>query len=104
MSSKPRASHDPWTVLGLSPDASDTEIRRAYLAAIRKHGPDTDPEAFQAIRSAYEIIEDPLRRAKFRKLFVDVEAPLVDMLRSAPRSRRFIGPKRWLKVLEEPSR
>ncbi len=104
MSSNTPSQPGPWIVLGLSPSASDAEIRTAYLAGIREHGPDTDPEEFQRIRAAYEQLENPLRRAEYRKLLVDVDAPLVDALIAAPLPRRFIGPKRWLKVLEERSR
>ena len=45
---------DPYRVLGVSPDASLADIRRAYWEQIRLHPPERDPEAFKLIRAAYE--------------------------------------------------
>jgi len=57
--------------LGVKPDASDTEIRAAYISLARKYHPDknkTDPNAsdkFRAIAEAYEVLKD----AKKRKVY-----------------------------------
>ena len=53
---------NPYLVLKISPEANDQEIRRAYLAAIKKAAPDTDPQFFQTIQEAYEKIKDPSSR------------------------------------------
>ncbi len=45
---------DPYRVLGLQPGASPEEVRRAYFEQVRAHPPELDPEAFKAIRAAYE--------------------------------------------------
>ncbi|MGQ9793530.1 MAG: J domain-containing protein [Anaerolineae bacterium] len=45
---------DPYQVLGLNPDASPEEVRRAYFQQVRAHPPERDPETFKAIRAAYE--------------------------------------------------
>lgn len=45
---------DPYQVLGLEPGASPEEVRRAYFQKVRAHPPERDPEAFKAIRAAYE--------------------------------------------------
>ncbi len=37
-------------------DDSDT-IRQAYLDAIRRHPPESDPESFRLINDAYELIK-----------------------------------------------
>jgi len=34
---------DPWTVLGISPDAGQAEARKAYKKLMRKYHPDVDP-------------------------------------------------------------
>ncbi len=47
---------DPYTVLGVTPEADDAFIRDAYLAAIKACPPDRDPRRFQAVRHAYEAI------------------------------------------------
>ncbi|CAK8995983.1 unnamed protein product [Durusdinium trenchii] len=46
---------DPWSVLGLSPGASSSEVRRAFRARARLWHPDRggDPERFQALSQAY---------------------------------------------------
>ena len=34
---------DPYSVLGLTPDASDEEVKRAYRALAKKYHPDKPP-------------------------------------------------------------
>ncbi len=54
---------DPYRVLDLERGASHDEIRRAYFRQVREHPPETDPEAFKAIRAAYEQLRSDERRA-----------------------------------------
>lgn len=42
--------------LGVSDDASASEIRRAYLRLIKSVPPEVDPKGFQEIRRAYELL------------------------------------------------
>lgn len=56
---------NPYLVLRVLPNASDAEIRRAYLDAIRKYPPERQPERFQAISHAYEQIRDEKNRLKY---------------------------------------
>lgn len=56
---------NPFLILRVSPGAGDPEIRRAYLDAIRKFPPESEPERFQTISHAYEQIRDEKSRLKY---------------------------------------
>lgn len=45
-------------LLGVAPDCDRTQVRRAYLRAIKEAPPERDPERFMLLREAY----DRLRR------------------------------------------
>lgn len=64
---------DPYAVLGLTPKATQGQIRRAYLTLLRRHHPDTrvrgNPDdnaasdrTLQQVIAAYALLGDPARR------------------------------------------
>lgn len=47
---------DPFRTLGVTRDAGPEAIEEAYLALVRAHPPQRDPERFKQVRDAYERI------------------------------------------------
>ena len=66
--------HDPFTVLGVSEDAGDAEIRRRYLALVRDYPPDRAPERFREYRAAYEALSDERKRLEMTLLHTNAAA------------------------------
>lgn len=66
----------PFAVLGVTPSASDREIRSAYFVALRQHPPESDPEGFKRVRKAYEALKDQRGRLK-AQLFGSLVLPEV---------------------------
>lgn len=61
---------DLYGELGVNVDATDAEIRRAYRALTLIHHPDKNSdessrEKFNDIKSAYEILADPIKRTEY---------------------------------------
>jgi len=56
---------DPYLVLGLSTDADDDAVERAYLEAIKRCPPERDAARFSAIRTAYEQLRTRRDRTAF---------------------------------------
>jgi curved DNA-binding protein CbpA len=93
-------SDDPARILGVTPGASEDEIRAAYLRQVKEHSPERDPEGFERVRDAYAVLRDPQRRTQRLLLAADPEAPLASLLEGRPAERRFVGPEPWLAVLK----
>lgn len=87
-------SEDPYTVLGVSRDATDAEIKRAYRRLARQHHPDRNPndaaaeERFKSIQSAYDNIGSTEARHRF-----DEAQRMEDFFKNGrkPRSTGFAG-------------
>jgi curved DNA-binding protein CbpA len=55
----------PFEILDVAEQATDAEIKDAYLQKVRSNPPDRDPAVFQRIQEAYETIKDENSRLNY---------------------------------------
>lgn len=95
---------EPLAVLGVPPNASEKEIRAAYLRKVKEFPPDRHPEKFEKIRDAFQILSDPRRRARLIFDAANPMAPLASLLDEIENRKRFLGPEAWMSILKKPTR
>jgi molecular chaperone DnaJ len=70
-------SEEYYETLGVSKDASQEDIKRAYRSLARKYHPDVsdDPDAeekFKDVNAAYEVLSDPEKRSMYDRYGKDI--------------------------------
>lgn len=80
---------DPYEVLGVARDASESAIRAAYRKLAKRYHPDLNPgkpeaaERFKQINAANDILSDPDKRARYDRGEIDAAG------NERPQERRF---------------
>ena len=94
----------PYEVLGISENADQNTLRKAYLEKIRRYSPEDSPEMFEKIADAYALVKDETARAKLRVFGLPGKktgARLCDLVLKEKKTRQRIGVKAWLDLLRE---
>lgn len=70
---------DPYTVLGVDKNISEEALKKRYRQLVKEYHPDLNPgdaiveQRFKEISSAYDLLSDPDKRARFDRGEIDAE-------------------------------
>jgi curved DNA-binding protein CbpA len=86
---------DPYLILGLleckhNGEVDDAVVKTAYLELLRRYPPEREPDRFQEVRKAYELLETRAKRMQhdlFSLTMPDREDLAVALLPQKPLSR-----------------
>ena len=56
-------AESPFEVLGVTPEVTDADLKRAYFRKVRQHPPEVDPEGYHQVHQAFEALRDASARA-----------------------------------------
>jgi hypothetical protein len=87
-------------ILGVPANATEEEIRAAWLSKVKEFPPDRSPVEFERIRDAYDTLRDPRKRAKEMLFSTTFGGPLLSLIEEHKIQRTFVGPQPWREVLQ----
>jgi molecular chaperone DnaJ len=103
---------DPYRVLGLTPDATDEEVKQAYRRLAKKYHPDMNPgdphaaEMMNQINAAYDEIKNPQRATTTRQAYTDPfagwyrQGAQAESRAGAGEPEAFQAARNWMKAQE----
>ncbi len=91
-----------YEILGLAPDASQEEIKKAYFKMVRRYSPESDPQQFQIIRRAYEQLKKGPQDKPELPVFPALTDPLaIEMMQQVQAFRKEKNLPMYLESCEE---
>lgn len=57
--------HSPYQIIGVGEQATDEEIKQAYLKLVKANPPERDQQKFRQIQQAYQLIKDEDSRLQY---------------------------------------
>lgn len=57
--------HSPYQIIGVGEQASDLEIKQAYLYLVKDNPPERNQQRFRQIQQAYDMIKDEDSRLQY---------------------------------------
>lgn len=86
-------------ILGVASDATEPQIRRAYLQLCKQYHPDKNngadwaQERLKVINEAYELLSDPMRRLHYNKALRQQEAEKAAQAQARQRHMKTTAPR-----------
>lgn len=105
-SSSRAAEQELYTVLGISPNATSSDVKRAYRLLARKYHPDVSKdskagEVFKSIRHAYEVLSNEATRTQYDqelKFHEDTDGPFRGKWDQSPEYESRVWIYRWAEL------
>lgn len=89
----------PNKILEIPEDASQEEVRSAYMRKLREYPPEKLPLKFNQLQEAYDLVKDEVSRARLTIFGIPQkksEISLPELLGDEKRMRNRIGINKWL--------
>ncbi len=95
---------DPYQILKIDDNnVSDERIHQAYLKAVQQYPPDKNPDAFQQIREAYEMIKTQEDRTRIYLFGIETSQSFSEVLPDGKKRIR-AGVGMWISMIESEAK